>query len=259
MTLKQELMKELNANEYNVHIIEWSELLKEWEGRKNIVKTGVNYVSPIMDSVTAVNILKEFGMTGKVVIKEYSGKAYIILKGHPGNRKILRGTRYLVSNPKIVRMAVGPKGILKSVKGGFVLTVVLCTAVNVFDYFIRDEAMLSELLGMVTSDIFKIGVSSIAAVTAGLFVGSVAIIGGAAAAPLIAAIAVGLGTGILLEKIDENVGATKALIEAYKELGVAIEKTVENITDIPDKLTSEIYRYERWLINRALSYNLYQY
>ena len=59
-------------------------------------------------------------------------------------------------------------------------------------YFIRDEATLSALIGRVTSDLFKIGVSSIAAVTAGLFAGSAAVIGGVAAAPLIAAIAVGL-------------------------------------------------------------------
>ncbi len=259
MTPKQELMKELKANEYNVHIIEWDGFVKEWENKKGIVKTGVNYVSPAMDSITAVKLLRDFGITGKLVIKEYGGKAYIILKGYPGCRRIFRGTRYLETNPKVVRMAVGPKGILKSVKGGFVLSVVLCTGFHVFDYFIRDEATLFELLGRVTSDIIKIGVSSIAAVTTGLFVGSAAVIGGSVAAPLIAAIAVGLAAGWILEKIDENVGATKALIEAYKELGIGIDETVETIKDIPNMLTSEVYRYERWLINRVLNQNIFQY
>jgi hypothetical protein len=253
MTLKQQLIKELDTNEYIVQIIPWDDLVKEWESKKGIAKTAANYASPVKDSLTATKLLREFGMTGKVVIKHYGGKSYVIFKGYPGMRKIFRGTRYLTSNPKVVRMAVGPKGIVKCVKGCFVLSVVLCAGVYVFDYFIRDEATLSELLGNVTSDIVKVGISSIAAVAAGLTVGSVAVISSVAAAPLIAAIAVGVATVYLLDKIDEKVGATKALIHAYEQVGIALDQTITTITNIPNEINREIYRYERRLINRAIN------
>lgn len=40
-----------------------------------------------------------------------------------------------------------------------------------------------------------------------------------AAAPLIATIAVGVVSAYILDKIDEKLGATRALIGAYKQLG----------------------------------------
>ena len=54
---------------------------------------------------------------------------------------------------------------------------------------------------------------------AGLAVGASAIVGTVAAAPIIAAIAVGLITGYVLNKIDNKIGATAALIAAYKKMG----------------------------------------
>lgn len=109
---------------------------------------------------------------------------------------------------------------MKSVKGGFVVTVVLSVGIEVFDYFIRDTATLSNLLGTVTGDLMKIGLSTIEAAAAGLAVGASAALGSVAAAPLIAAIAVGILTGFALDKIDKKYGATQALIKGYERIGI---------------------------------------
>jgi hypothetical protein len=180
-------------------------------------------VSPTNDSVIAAKLLAEFGIKpNQLLLKQYGRKTYVIFKGYPGVRKIFRGTRYLTENPKVVRMAVGPKGVAKAVKGGFVVTVVLSVGIEVFDYFIRDTATLPELLGNVSSDLIKIGVSSLAAAAAGLAVGTATAIGSIAAAPLVVAIGVGVITGMILEKIDKKYGTTAALIKAYENLGIKL-------------------------------------
>jgi hypothetical protein len=225
MNLEDKLTTELQNNEHILHVLPLEELHLEYEALKNGAKTAAGYVSPAIDSRTASKLIQEFGIsTGKVLIKQYGTKEYVIFKGLAGNRKIFKGTRYLTKNPNVVRMAVGPKGVIKSVKGGFVVTVVLSVGIEVFDYIIRDNAVLSELLGTVTGDLVKIGLSSIAAAAAGMIVGSSAILGSVAAAPLIAAIAVGVATGLLLNKIDKRYGATQALIRGYHQIGITLKE-----------------------------------
>jgi hypothetical protein len=225
MKLTQKLVQELDKNEHIIHIVPFDELVLEHETTKKAAKTTANYVAPTNDAVTAARLIRDFGVEpNKVRIKQYGGKKYVIFKGNPATRKVIRGTRYLAKNPKVVRMAIGPRGVAKSVKGGFVITAVLCVGIEVFDYVIRDTATLHELFGTITSDLIQIGISSIAAAAAGLAVGSTLILGSTVAAPLIAAIAVGLATGWILKKIDEHTGATKALIEAYRKIGVKLDE-----------------------------------
>ncbi|WP_293268573.1 hypothetical protein [Neptunomonas sp.] len=225
MNYEQKLLKDLKKNENVIQVLDYDLFVKEWEARKGTLKTGAGFAAPAGDSIIAAKLLKEFGFDAqKVTVKTYAGKKYVIFKGYPGQREIFKGTRYLAQNPQVVRMAVGPKGIVSSVKSGFVLSVVLSVGIEVFDYVIRDDALLSELLGTITSDLIKIGLSSIAAAVAGLAVGSAAILGSVAAAPLIAAIAVGIVTGLVLEKIDRKLGATSALIKAYEKMGLDLRE-----------------------------------
>jgi len=82
---------------------------------------------------------------------------------------------------------------------------------------LKDESSLAELLGNLSADFVKIGLSSVAGIAAGMAVGGAAVLGSVAAAPLIAAIAVGVLT---LDKIDKRFGATAALIQGYKQIGM---------------------------------------
>lgn len=225
MNVEDKLVEELGSNEQVLQVVPYDDLTKERPALKPQVKTLAGFASTANDSFIAAKLLREFGFqSNKVIVKTYAGKKYVIFKGYPGVRKIFRGTRYLTQNPKVVRMAIGPKGVAKSVSGGFVVTVVLSVGIEVFDYLIRDTATLSYLLGTITGDLIKIGLSSIAAAVAGLAVGTSAVIGTVAAAPLILAVAVGVLTGFVLNKIDNKIGATAALIAAYKKMGKDLKK-----------------------------------
>ena len=226
MNLEQKLVRDLANNEHIIHVLPYDECKLEYEETKGHLKTTANIASPIKDSNYAVRLLKEFGYKNNQIVmkRSYGGKEYIIFKGHPGNRQIIKGTRYLKDNPKIVRMVIGPKGVAKSIKCGFVITFVLCAGVEIFDYIINDIVTLSNLLGIITSDQIQIGISSFAAAVAGIAAGSIAVIGSSVAAPFIIAIGVGICTTWALGKIDKNLGVTKALIESYRKAGVKLSE-----------------------------------
>lgn len=267
MNLEEKLVQELQNNEQVIHILPIDDLAKElevkqtnghygdgawspaslrgsisqdeWQQGKDYIKSGANLVAPTRDAKTATMLLKDFGlMPERVMMKHYGGKSYVIFKGYAGQRRVLKGTRYLATNPKIVRMAIGPKGIINSVKGGAAITVVLSAGIEVFDYFIRDEATLSHLLGTVTGDLITIGLSAIAGAVAGLLVGGSATLGAVAAAPLLMAVGVGLLTGYVIGKIDRKYKVTEALIEGYKQLGIELSKIENKI--IPPELQRKI-------------------
>lgn len=222
MNAQEALIKSLNDNEHIVQIVETEELIAEWDAVRPKLETAANYTAPTLDAVTAARAIRELGgfSPGKILVRNYSGRQYVIFKGDRRNRKILRGTRYLASNPKVVRMAIGPKGIKRSAQRGFCVTVVLSVGITVFDYFIRDTSTLYELLGTVTGDLIKIGLGALAAAAAGLIAGGAAVLASVPAAPLIAAVAVGIAATMILDKIDERTGATRALIEGYRQIGI---------------------------------------
>ncbi len=68
----------------------------------------------------------------------------------------------------------------------------------------------------------------------------------------------GVLTGYFLDKIDENVGATKALINAYEQAGISLDQAITTISNIPNEIGKEVNRFERGLINRAIG-NAYRY
>lgn len=72
----------------------------------------------------------------------------------------------------------------------------LFTGINVLEYFLRDSVARHTLLGTLSSDLVKIGISSLCAALAGLAVGSATIVAGVAGAPLVAVIAAGVLVGL---------------------------------------------------------------
>ena len=257
MLVKNALVKDLQENEHVFQVLSLEQILAEFD-YKNIdytewAKFTAGYVAPAQDIWLAKTLLKEFGYQGKVVLKNYNGKMYVVLKGYAGKRELLKGTRYLANNPKIVRMAVGPKGVMKSIKGGFVITLVLSVAIEVVDYLLSDTRTLHDFLGTISSDIVKIGVSAILSAVTAAAVGGAIGVATTAAAPLIAAIAVGVLAGLALNKIDEKVGATAALIKMYEGVGINLNQAISDVMTIPQKISREIYRWERYFINRALN------
>jgi hypothetical protein len=208
--------------------------------------TGVDLVSAAtagIDSAGAVSIVRRLGLTGRAYIKHVNGKDYIIIKGYPGQRATLQGTRYLASNPKVAKLVLSGKDLAKGAAKMTGIAIVAFTALRVVEHVFADnDPRLTQLIGTVASDVTKFAIAAGAGYLAGLAVGTLTTI---AAGPVIAAIAVGIGMSILLDRVDRKFGLTETLVRA-------IEDTVDSFENPLRKLARQINAWERHLVNQAL-------
>ena len=256
---KREMQQMISANQHEVYILSLEEMehvfasgkknpliQEKWQKYKSKVELSANYYSSGQDIFLLNKLLADLGYAGaRAHVKYYGGKPHIILKGYPGLRKILNATKYGVQNAKVVKMGLGKHGGINAAKSGGILTIVLVTAFRVVDYFLRDDATLSQLFGALATDIVKVGIvtgASVAAAAgvsmygagaaAGTVAGMVVAIG-----PLVAVIAVGLLVSVLVAHLDERYGLTDKVIAALDELS---EKGIAGVLE--EKKQAVIHR-----------------
>jgi hypothetical protein len=169
------------------------------------------YFATVGDVVTLTKLANDLGTPlGKVAFKSYGGKMHVIFKGHAGLRKILTGTRYGVTNAKVVSLGIGEKGVRQAVRKGGILSIILITAWNVIDFVLSDKVTLGDFIGQTATDIAKIGASAAIGAMAGAAAVGTAI-GAFALGPLIVAVAVGIGVSLVLDYLDNKFGWTQKL------------------------------------------------
>lgn len=189
------------------HAVESSSEGIHWPGLGALLPT----IGPAaVDSVTAGEVLRDFGVLGKYRTVTSGGKDYVIFKGYPGLRDTLKGTRYGAAHPKVLKMAVGRLGVGASVRAAAQLSVILVVTVEIAGLLgsvLGDKIMLSELGIRLATGLTKAALTALASFVAGAaFVGT-----GLVFAPIAAGIVVGLAVGIGLEFLDEHLGITDRL------------------------------------------------
>ena len=114
----------IKQNQHEVYILSLEEmdciisskvkgkLIKEdWGKLKTNVEFSANYYAASKDVVLLGKLMADLGYAGtKTYIKFYNGRAHFILKGYPGLRNILNGTKYGVQNTKVIKMGLGKYG-----------------------------------------------------------------------------------------------------------------------------------------------------
>jgi len=246
---KEKLRQQINTNQHEIYILSLEEMdavvqkfantpanKSLWKQYRDKLEKGANFLSPGKDTFLLAKLVGDMGgiVNARAYIKYYNGKPHIILKGYPGLRKILTGTKYGLQNVKVVKIGLGKYGGLKAAKGGGVLTIILLSGYRIIDYVLRDGATLSELIGSLATDVVKVGIAtgaSIAAATGAAVVGEALAAGIIVAiGPLVAAIVVGMYVSIELSNLDEKYKITEKIIAALDEIsekgitGVIAEK-----------------------------------
>lgn len=179
------------------------------------IKTLAGLVAPGMDSMTLTRLVNELGISGNVVIKKVNNKSYAIIKGFAGQRKLLRGTRFLATNPKIVDLAIGRVGINRAIASGARLTFALYIPINILKAVLDDKPTLMKFIGTTATDLVKIGISSLVASAAAQ---GVAAMTAFAAGPFVVAIVVGLGVALALDELDKRYKITDSLVAKMEEI-----------------------------------------
>ena len=237
---KKALKRTIQANRHVVFILSIEEMdaivrsspasrkasvQQAWQKIKGKAEAGANYYASADDLRTLTKLVGDLGSFGaQAYVKTYGGKPHIILKGHPGLRKILTGTKYGIKNPKVVTMGLGKAGAIHAAKQGGIISVVLLTTYRVVDYFLTDEATLSQLVGTLATDIVKVGIATGASIAIASGVGALTF----AVGPIIAVIVVGIVIAVALDALDKQYGITDQIIAGLDELGDDVGAYIEN-------------------------------
>lgn len=208
-----------------------------WRRYTTETKFVANYFSVGDDLALMTKLARDMrSPLGRVYFKNYGGKTHIILKGAPGLRTILTGTRYGVQNAKVINMGLGRAGVRASARGGTIVSIFLLTAWNIADFVLRDDATLGQLLGGIAGDVSKAALAGGIGYMAGAaVVGTV--VGTFALGPLVVAVVVGIGVGLALDWIDNRFQLTQKLQTAIDE-GIA-------------RVNAEIERQKQGLLDRG--------
>lgn len=234
---KKELQEQIQSNKHEIYVVSFEEMdaiirsslagakhsvQTAWQKIKGKVGLGAGYYASADDVVTMTRLIGDLGGAGaKVYIKSYGGKPHLILKGQPGLRKILTGTKYGIANPKVVAMGLGQAGAVGAAKQGGIISIVLLSIYRVADYFLTDQATLSQLVGTLATDVVKVGIVTGASIIAATAIAGLTTL---AIGPIVAVVVVGVGVSMLLEYADNSLGITNRVVAGLDELGESAEK-----------------------------------
>jgi molybdopterin/thiamine biosynthesis adenylyltransferase len=194
------LAMQLQANNFQAIVLtpeDFASIVREkWKREVYPNIDDVDWVVPfaqgVVDAKIVATTLAAIGFSGfkNYVKKSKTGKDIIILKGAPALRdQFLRGTKFLASNPKLVQMGVGLRGVNHVARGGFVLGLVVSVGIESLDFIIDDEKTMGDLVGAIGIEAVKGGLAVLAGTLAAkATAGGLAIVGiaaGTAVAPLV--------------------------------------------------------------------------
>jgi hypothetical protein len=135
---KKELKQQIKSNQHETFVISIDEMdaivrsspkgklphvKNAWGKLKGKAEVGASYYASADDQRTLSKLVGDLdGFATKAYVKAYGGKQHIILKGHPGLRRILTGTKYGIKNPKVITMGLGKAGAIHAAKSGGILS-----------------------------------------------------------------------------------------------------------------------------------------
>jgi len=205
---------------------------KEWEQYKSAVKTGSSLIPLGKDIVLLGAVAFEMKRGGnafsKYQIKMYNGKPNIIFKGYAGLRTQLKGTKYLTSNPKVVSFGIGKLGVANTIKGGFIMTVIISATFHSFEQLLNDKATWHDFVGGLSVDI------GVAAVASGIAWGAVSTyVGGTAAmvavGPILAVVIVGTVLTVLTSVLMDSDSLAKRVSDGLREVEQGVKEKLLKI------------------------------
>ena len=161
------------------------------------------------------------------------------MSSYPGIRAHLTGTRYLASNPKLFTIGVGKLEVVKAIKGGFVLTLVISVTFHATDYLLNDQKTWHDLVACVAVDMAVVGAAIVTTSTI-LGVASAAglatIIAGTVLVPLLVVVIVGVAFSIAFSDTSDYV---KVLSDELRNIENKIQSGVIKIKAGAQNINSE--------------------
>src|ERR1700745_4006082 len=139
---------------HEIWVWEADEFLKVNEALKSHVDADVVALSLFMKSgAQSARQIKLLGVMGRAYIKVGKNrKKYIIFKGNAKLRPDLRGTRYLMENPKVSMFVVGKKEIIEEAAKSTKIAIIAFVAIDIIQELREDQFSLASLGVRILSD-----------------------------------------------------------------------------------------------------------
>ncbi len=178
----------------------------------------------VNDALRFAKAMIALGAVGTICYaKAHNGKTYLIFKGDAKLRNLLKGTRYLANNPRILQLGLGMQGVKQVAKGGFILGLVVDAGIEITDFILNDQKTMYDLVGGIGVEVVKGGVASLVAYGVGL---GIATVTGVAVLPILGmlgiALAVGYGLNLLDDTFEIKKRVSAALSAVPKDLAAGI-------------------------------------
>lgn len=250
---RKELKKKIKSSQHEIFVVSIEEMdaivrsspkgnlphvKNAWRKLKGKAEVGATYYASVDDLRTLSKLVGDLGgVATKSYIKKYGGKPHIILKGNPGLRRVLTGTKYGIKNPKVVTMGLGKAGAVHAAKTGGLVSIILLSGYRITDYFLADESTLSQLIGSLATDVVKVGLAtgaSIGAASALVASGVTLAIG-----PIVAVVVVGVVASMALSVVDEKFGITDKVIDGIDEVSESAKSYVDEVKEGLQERASE--------------------
>ncbi|USD65782.1 hypothetical protein [Vibrio sp. SCSIO 43136] len=97
-------------------------------------------------------------------ISKVDGKSYIKFKGNHKLRKVIKGTRYLSSNTKLLSIGIGAEGLKLAAKSGVLLTIFYSVPIYTLKLILQKDYQISRWVADVSFTIVQAALSGVAGV-----------------------------------------------------------------------------------------------
>lgn len=213
-------LKNSNVEEVDIYVLEAQGLTALWIAAQK--KNGLSYeqidikaatlgisgfvssngstIHGIKDFYTLAEDLKKGGsILTRYEITPNGNKSYIKFKGNHKLRSLIKGTRYLSSNAKILALGIGMEGLKKSAKTGGIVTIIYSVSFRTLEFALIKNYSVSDWFTNISADLVKAAVSTVI----GIIAGSMLIASqGVVVVPVMTALAAAFFTGWLLDYFD---------------------------------------------------------
>lgn len=176
--------------------------------------------SKLLAGTDSRQFLKDFIKGGDFYVKEAKGTHYVVFRGSPKLREVIKGTRYRLDNSKlkaIKAQALFRSGrqleAVKDISKDSVLGIFIVASIDVIDYITNKDHKEDwiDLVSTVFADVVKLEVALVFAqvFVAGMVGAGLLSSGVVATVVLVTMFAVGIG--MILDDFDKEIGFTKSI------------------------------------------------
>ncbi len=250
---RNDLKAKINANSHEIYVLSLDDMEKviessdsskksivsnQWKKHREKIETTASHGHYVKDGVSLTKLFSDLGVTVfKAYTRNYGGNPHIIFKGYAGQRKVFNAVKYGASHPQIVKMGIGKVGATHTAKTGGVISIVFMSGFRVADFFLRDNATLSQLIGGLSMDVAKIATSTAVSIALGT---AAATTFTAAIVPLIVVLIAGAGVSMALDILDDKFKITEKVVAAIEEMQNNLQRNLEHQKDKLTDTTGDI-------------------